>query len=96
MKRRWLVLVDDATTDEQNKLTQYLRERSWGFWHYFSDAWLIAADDAKLSSLALRDQVVKLLPGKTVLVLFVAEGKTWAAFGPVKTFDWVRSNWETD
>ena len=94
MKRRFIILVDDATSDEQNRLTDFLRKRPMVFWHYFSDSWLVVDTDAQWSTATLRDQLVKLLPGKMVMVLHVDNGTTWAAFGAVKNFDWIQSDWE--
>jgi hypothetical protein len=92
MKRRFIVMVDDATREQQNKLTAYFRSKV-GFWHYFSDIWLVVESKMDWEPRSLRDEVRNLLPGKSVLVFAVESPQRWAAFGKIGMFKWLKDEW---
>ncbi len=93
MTKRFVAIVDDATVEQQNAVTSWIRGTDMGFWHYLSDVWLIADWHDKHTTETLRDQLKLLVPGKTTLVLPIQDPNSWAGFGPTDTFKWLHSTW---
>ncbi len=93
MTSRFVAIVDDATKEQQDIVTNWLRTTPLGFWHYLSDIWLIADWQDKYTTASLRDQLKVLLPGKITLVMKVEDPSAWAALGPTENFKWLHSTW---
>lgn len=93
MTRRFVAIVDDASKEQQDTVTNWLRSTPLGFWHYLTDVWLIADWQDKHTTVTIRDQFRALLPGKTTLVLTVEDPNAWAGFGPSDGFKWLHSTW---
>lgn len=96
MKQRFVLIVDDATIQDQNTVSAFFRDKPPGFWHYLSDIWLVVTSDGEWSVGTLRDQIRLLLPEKRVFVFEVDRGSAWAAFGNSKSFEWISGQWEPD
>lgn len=88
-----MVAVDDATTAQQNAVTEYFRTTKYGFWHYLSDLWLVTDVSNTLTAATLRDKLKDLVPGATTLVIQLDQPKDWAGFGQSNVFDWFKSTW---
>jgi hypothetical protein len=86
--------VDDATREQQNALTGILRGRPNGYWHYYSDMWLVVSMEEEWTVSSLRDAVQRVLPGKWTFVAEIDSGDKWAAFGVTTQFDWLKQQWE--
>jgi hypothetical protein len=95
MKQRFVILVDDATPAQQNAVTLFLKGKV-GYWHHFSDAWLVASNSGEWTAAKLRDELTKVVSGPSVLVLKIDSPKGWAAFGTKGIFAWLHSTWSTD
>lgn len=93
MTRRFMLMVDDATPPEQDAVTKYLQTLSYGFWHYFSDGWLIVDRSSTLTAPMLRDKLKQLVPGKTTLVVPMNNPAEWAGFGTTENFQWLHDVW---
>lgn len=95
MNKRFIVLVDDATPDEQNTVTEHFRASPYGFWHRFSDGWLITdrTGENKVTAAGLRDELKRLVPGKTTLVVQMDNPTGWAGFGQTEAFQWLNEVW---
>jgi hypothetical protein len=91
--RHFIMLVDDATVAQQNAVTESFRGKPQGFWHIFSDAWLLVDPTNSLSVEQLRDHLNVVVPGATTLVLPIDRPKTWAGFGQSDDFKWVHEVW---
>ena len=95
MKQRFIVLVDDATPEQQNAVTLFLKGKV-GYWHHFSDSWLVTTSDPTWSPAKLRDEVRRVVPGPSILVLKVDTPKGWSGFGAKGMFDWLHSTWSKE
>lgn len=92
MTKRFVILVDDATLIQQDKITAFLKGR-FGWWHHFSDVWLATSQDEWTAS-KLRDELRKAVPDAALLVFQVDAGHRWAGTGPSKMFPWIKSTWQ--
>lgn len=91
--RRFLIMVDDATPTQQNLITEFFRGKPQGFWHHFTDAWLIADPTDVWTCESLRDQLSALVPGATTLVMQIDNPKAWAGYGNTQSFTWLHDSW---
>ncbi|MEO8465821.1 MAG: hypothetical protein ABI640_10820 [Gammaproteobacteria bacterium] len=96
MSRRFVLLVDEATAQEQDTVTKHLQTTPYGFWHHLSDAWLMTDRTDKLTTVELRDQIHRLLPGKTILAVRMDDPNIWAAIGHAEQFKWLNEAWNRD
>lgn len=98
MTKRFIVLLGSTTKAQNQEFVSFLSENHLGWWHYFSDSWLLISKLGKISSEEIRDKVKEIYPGVNNLVLeFYSEGDTWAGFGPSNEkqnmFKWLHKNW---
>ncbi len=89
----FIVLVDDATVAQQNAITESFRGKPQGYWHYFSDAWLMVDPTNSWTVEKLRDHLRIVVPGATTLVLPIDRPSVWAGFGQTDHFKWLNDVW---
>ncbi len=95
MKRNFVVCVDDATREQQDKLTQFFKEEAnVGYWHWFNDLWLVTDPYNNWSAGSLRDKIREMLPGAHNVVIQIDGSNTWSGFGNTKMFEWFHDTWE--
>lgn len=92
--RHFIMLVDDATTDQQNAVTKSFRGKPQGFWHIFSDAWLLMDPTNQLTVDSLRDHLKAVVPGAWTLVFPIDRPETWAGYGRSEDFKWLHEVWK--
>jgi hypothetical protein len=91
--KKFVVIVPNAAPAGQNILTNYFQNNRFGYWHYGTDTWLIARGDENLNAGVVRDEIKRLLPSISVLVLEV-DPVLWAFTGLSKWGEWLRETWE--
>jgi len=90
---RYFTVATDGLTDEQNRA---LAEawKPYGWWHWLPNFWLIKDSTGVLSAHVLRDEILRVAPTTTAMVLEV-EPKDWGGMfpevGPQR--DWLRDHW---
>lgn len=94
MKRRFVICVDDSTGTQQDTLTKYFKDSGKvGYWHWFSDMWLLTDPNRHWTANSLRDKVKELLPGTHIMIVQIDGDNTWSGFGSTKMFDWMNDTW---
>lgn len=93
MKQRFVILVDNPTKEQQNRITQFFKSQPTGYWHWFSDAWLITDTTGEWAAGSIRSKIQELVPGIDTLVLKVDNDKGWAGFGKKEKFAWLFRTW---
>jgi len=96
MKRRFIICVDDSSKEQQDALTQFLKDKKVGYWHWFSDVWLMTDPQRKWTASQLRNELESLLPAAHKLILQIDGESTWSGFGKTKMFDWLKQTWSKD
>lgn len=94
MALRFVLALDSATPEDQNKVTNYLKSQSLGYWHWFRDVWLVTDPSYRWSVALLRDRLQEQVPGATMLILPVEAGNQWAGHGRKETFEWLHDEWK--
>jgi hypothetical protein len=101
MKRRYIVLLDEATKEQDDQLRNYIKENGLGWWHWLSNSWLLSDPRGTLSASEIRDKINEIYDGvHTIVIELYKGGDTWAGFGP-KTekkdmFRWFHETWKAD
>ncbi len=93
MKKRFILVIDNPTKEQQNAVTQFFKNQL-GYWHWFSDVWLLTDSSNTWTAVSLRDKVKELVPGARLLVFMVESNHTWAAFGKEGMFNWLDKTWK--
>ena len=90
--RKFVILVNAPSTQQQNALSKFLQGTPCGYWHYLSDAWLVVDSRPASTAASWRDEIQTLLPGKNILVFSVTV-EDWAGNMPKKNFEWLQKSW---
>jgi hypothetical protein len=91
----FVLTVQGASEAQRNAITNYLKNGGYGYWHWLSDFWIIETAYPNLSSAALRDEMLKLIPGLWFNVFAVRPiAGDWAGFGDTSSAEWLNENWK--
>ena len=99
MKRRFVVLLDSATPEQDEKFKEWVKKQGFAYWHWLSQSWLLTSPDRDVMAVDIRTNARKIYNGCHLLVLELKETghDTWAGFGPssekTNMFRWIRKNW---
>lgn len=98
MRKRFIVLVDNSTLEQEEEFIKYIKENRFGWWHYINNSWLITTNnDIKASD--IRDVLKNVFTKENNLVIELrgATDDTWAGFGPKNSkrnmFTWLKNTW---
>lgn len=99
MKKRYIVSINgNATAQEDERFSAYLKEKGVGWWHWLSNTWLVVDSLENISAKDLRDKAIEIYEGKNNLVLEISAGGVWFGYGPTAPnkdmFKWIKENWE--
>jgi hypothetical protein len=90
MKRLFVVSVDaDATVDQRNAFTLFLKEAKVGYWHHLTYCWLVHDSGGIWKAATLRDKAMEIFPGVHCLVLNVRP-KDWSSLLPSGGSEWLK------
>ena len=80
MERRFIVCTDEATVEQENKISMFFKnDTGTAFWHWFHAVWLITDPNMKWTPGALRDALRDIVPQCSLLVIEVKEALRWSA-----------------
>jgi hypothetical protein len=99
MKKRFILLVDNTTADQNKAFRDFVEASGLNWWHWISNAWLLIDQKGTWKASQLRDKAKEVYPGENT---FVAELRpdddTWSGFGPStekrNMFKWIEQNWK--
>ncbi|HPQ43897.1 MAG TPA: hypothetical protein PKZ42_06670 [Syntrophales bacterium] len=92
-KKRFILVIDNATEIQQNTVSNYFKDHM-GYWHWFSDAWLLTDSTNTWNVASIRDKVQELIPDVDMIVLAIESNTDWAGFGQTKKFEWLHDTWK--
>ncbi|MDP9524256.1 hypothetical protein [Pseudomonas putida] len=98
MKKRFVVMIDSSTDEQNNEFLKWVKKEKVGWWHWINNSWLISNRSGHLSAGTIRDKITEIFPGENTLVIELSEGEgTWSGYGPTKEgndmFRWIKENW---
>ena len=87
--RHFVILLDELVSAEQrDRITDYLRDAGWGFWHHIGNSWVVTMKERSRSATDLVDKVKEIAPSHHVLVIEL-HPTDWATYSPVAGHDWL-------
>ena len=102
MNRRFVIAVDGLTSEEQDKLRQFLAARG-AWWHWIDNFWLltITSGDEDISVRSIRDSIKEINQNTRAIVFEFPEDIGWATLGRKNAkgrsmADWLKSTWAKD
>ena len=99
MTRRFILLVDRASNEEQKVVSDLLTSLGVVWWHFLHDTWLIVDLKGKLDSYFVATQVKeKLHPGQDEdpgrhLMAFLATGSDYWSWTTAESMKWLEKYW---
>lgn len=98
MKRpRFVLMTAGLTTDQERAIVDWLAP-NFGWFHHFTNSWLIVDFTGETTAEVLRDGLRQFIPGPVPFVVLQVEPKSWS--GMMKTDDigakqtkWLNENW---
>lgn len=98
MKKRFIVLLDSETREQNKKFKSYIKEDKYNWWHWLNNSWLVIDESGELTAAKLRTDLADFFPGVHKLVIELKDkNDTWAGYGPStedeNMFKWLKKNW---
>ena len=94
MKRRFIIVVNGATAQQQNAVSAIFTNRpNIGYWHWYNDMWLVVDLTNAWTAETLRNKLNEVVPANHKFVSEVGHGMGWAVFGNTETFPWLHNDW---
>lgn len=93
MKKRFILVIDNPTKEQQNAVTNFFKNQL-GYWHWFSDVWLLTDTTNTWTVSSIRDTVKGLIPEARLLVFAIGSGTAWAGSGKTEMFKWLHNTWK--
>ena len=84
----YFVTISELSSPEQcDSITNFIKEREWGFWHHIGNSWLIVTND-EVSAAEIRGKILERAPDCITLVVeFTAQD--WAVLSPTSSHQWL-------
>ena len=99
MKKRYIICFDNLSKEQSSKITEYLKDSGYGWWHWISDVWFVTDNKDRTSAAKLRDEMKKLIKSKKMVIIELNENNdTWAGVTindpEKKMFKWLHNSWK--
>lgn len=99
MRKKFIIGLDKNDGNLDKKFVEYINGFGAGYWHWFSDLWLIDDTKGNLSMILIRDKLKELKPKIYTMVFEIpGECNQWAGLAPTgegkNYFKWMHENWD--
>ena len=94
MKNRFILVINDTTKEQQDTITCFFKDAGQGYWHWFSDLWLLTDSSDTWTLITIREKVRELIPSGSFLVFSVENGKEIAGYCPREMIEWITKDWK--
>ena len=90
MNKFVVIVLDEATKQQGDALTELLRLTGFVWWHWFQDIWLVPAVADSITPKLMYDAImgVEVLKKANVLVLFFDSPPTYFGQAPPDSWKW--------
>lgn len=100
MSKRYIVLLQESTEENDNKFLEFIKSKYLGWWHWLPNSWLLSDATGNLSAPIIRDAVRESYSDVNSLVIELKpDGDTWSGFGPSSgdkdMFKWIKETWNS-
>ena len=98
MKKRFVVMIETSSKEQNDSFLEWIKEERLGWWHWFQNVWLLSNSRGHLSASDIRDKLKEFYGTANTLVLELrGADDTWSGRGPKNEkrnmFKWIKSNW---
>lgn len=96
MKKKFIVIVDNASVGQQNAVTTLFADREGvSCWHHFAHVWLLTAESSVHTSASIMAEVQKVVGRAQLMVLDIpsSAGGTISTHMPAEVLPWLQNNW---
>ncbi len=97
---RFIIATNNATAEQRNAITDFVKEKGWAFWHHFEDFWMVVTDDySHMTSKQLFNELTDIpVIGKQFYIIVIRmagqdQPMTHFGFGPPKGWEWTAKCW---
>jgi len=73
MRNKFVILVDSSNKLRDKKFADFLRNSSFGWWHWLNNAWLVVDGSGEMTLSELKDKVKSRFPKDRFIILEVGE-----------------------
>ena len=98
MKKRFVVMLDSSTQEQNQAFLAFIQNQSLNWWHWLTNSWLIIG--ANVSADEISAKVQQIYPNIHHLVIELRTDGTeeWYGFGPSgekrNMFPWLQQYWK--
>ena len=100
MKKRFIIVIDSVDKEIEDKVTEYVSNNNFGWWHWIDSMWLVTSKDKNITSAVIRDNIGELTSNRLMVMEVKNNFNSWAGRGPnnekKNMFTWLRSTWVND
>jgi hypothetical protein len=93
MSKRYVMIADGPTPEQQNIITRALKP--YGYWHHYAHSWVIQ-DTSNDNVTVLRDLIHEKVPDLQFMIFQIDSPNAWAGWGVASNYDWFKSSWSDD
>jgi hypothetical protein len=98
MKKRFIVLVEKSSEEQDHSFLEWAKSEKIGWWHWFQHAWLLSNSRGNLTASAIRDKLCDIYgTANTLVIELKGTDDTWSGFGPKNEnkdmFKWIKDTW---
>ncbi len=95
MKRKLIVALDSGTSEQQDAITNYIRNRGWRVWHWLADVWLLADVPASVSPKSLWSDLIAVPALESARGFVMTTGNDATYWGSIdgRCWDWMSEYW---
>ena len=95
MNNRFVIALDNGTSEQQNAITLHLKKRGFEFWHWIEDLWLLSNVPLGVTPRRLWEELNELpeLAGQDMIVFMVNSGIAYWGQLPQNAWRWLGENW---
>lgn len=100
MKKRFIIVVDSIDQELENKITEYVKNNNFGWWHWIDSMWLLTSRNNDITCTIIRDEIGKITSNRLMVMEIKNNYNSWAGRGPSNEkknmFTWLRNTWAKD
>lgn len=94
--KKFIILADGLTAEQQNAITRFIQDRGWGFWHWHTNTWLLAGLPDDWTPRRLQVDLEESLKLQTsMIIMSISDPITFFGRAPEEAWPWLQQRWGT-
>ncbi|WP_439242385.1 hypothetical protein [Lonepinella sp. BR2474] len=96
MAKYIIIVNEDLSAKEKDRITHYFQQHQANIWHWISNVWLIIDEQKTLERNQIRQDLMNLISAGPVLVFETNEPNLCSGFAPQTQAQWIMKNWVSE